>query len=141
MWANDSIQIAFDPRNDAAGADVDGHCGYGADDKEFGVALTPKGPQTYQWTGAPDGKGRMVAEARLAVRRENGFTFYEWALPWALVTEEPVCPGRLIGFNAVFLDTDQKGKTARYWMGITPGICGGKDPAQYHDVLLLPGRD
>jgi hypothetical protein len=33
---------------------------------------------------------------------------------------------------------DQKGKTARYWMGLTPGICGGKDPAAFHDFVLLP---
>ena len=50
MWANDSFQIAFDPRNDAAGKDIDGQSGYGVDDKEFGIALTDlKDPESIPW--------------------------------------------------------------------------------------------
>ena len=136
IWANDSIQIAIDPKNNALSAAFAGSAGYGADDAEFGVALTPKGPQTFQWSGSPDGAGRFPPGAQLAVKRVGDITAYEWTVPWNLVKLAPGA-GRVFGFNAVFLDSDQKGKSARYWMGLTPGICGGKDPAAFHDFVLL----
>jgi hypothetical protein len=137
IWANDSIQIGFDPNNDALPAEFAGKSGYDPDDSEFGIALTPKGPQTFQWSGSPDGAGRFPPGAQLAVKRVDDTTVYEWTVPWELLKLAPQ-PGRVFGFNAVFLDVDQKGKTARYWMGLTPGICGGKDPAAFHDFVLLP---
>jgi hypothetical protein len=136
IWANDSIQIAIDPENNALSAAFAGSAGYGPDDSEFGVALTPKGAQTFQWSGSPDGAGRFPPGAKLAVKRVGDTTIYEWTVPWELVKLTPQ-PGRVFGFNAVFLDSDQKGKTARYWLGLTPGICGGKDPAAFHDFVLL----
>jgi len=71
IWANDSIQLAFDPLNDAVGADFAGSSGYGPDDTEFGVALTPKGPQTFQWSGNPEGPARFPpgTRARGSARR------------------------------------------------------------------------
>ena len=137
IWANDSFQLAFDPQNDSVGARFADRTGYGSDDKEFGIALTPSGPQTFQWAGAPDGVGRLLPQATLAVRREGDRTFYEWALPWELVGSGLPRGNTILGFNAVLLDSDQKGKTARYWMGLTPGICGGKDPAAFHDFVLV----
>jgi hypothetical protein len=118
-------------------AEFAGKSGYDPDDSEFGIALTPKGPQTFQWSGSPDGAGRFPPGAQLAVKRVDDTTVYEWTVPWELLKLAPQ-PGRVFGFNAVFLDVDQKGKTARYWMGLTPGICGGKDPAAFHDFVLLP---
>lgn len=137
IWANDSIQLGFDPRNDAVGADFAGTSGYDADDTEFGVALTAQGPQTYQWSGSPDGAGRFPPGTQLAVRREADRTIYEWTVPWDVVRIAPEA-GRVFGFDAVFLDVDQKGKSVSYWLGLTPGICGGKDPAAFHDFVLLP---
>jgi len=136
IWANDSFQLALDPDNDTPGAAFAGKTGYDDDDKEFGIALTTRGPQIFQWTGAPDGVGRLVARARLAVRREGDLTLYEWAVPWDLIQGSPAAKGAVLRFNAVVLDVDQKGKTARYWMGLTPGICGGKDPSAFHSFLL-----
>ena len=137
IWGNDSFQLAFDPNNDSVGARFAGRAAYGPDDREFGIALTPAGPQTFQWAGAPDGMGRLLPQAKLAVCRKGDRTLYEWALPWELVGGELPRPGAVFGFNAVLLDSDQKGKTVRYWMGLTPGICGGKDPAAFHDFVLL----
>ena len=137
IWANDSIQIGIDAANNACSASFAGTSGYDGDDAEFGIALTPKGPETYQWTGSPDGAGRVPPGVQLAVKRVGDATVYEWTCPWNLLRLTPV-PGRVFGFNPVFLDSDQKGKTARYWLGLTPGICGGKDPGAFHDFALLP---
>ena len=71
------------------------------------------------------------------VRREGDITTYEWTVPWEVARLTPET-GRIFGFNAVFLDEDQKGKTVSYWLGLSPGICGGKDPAAFHDFVLLP---
>lgn len=136
IWANDSFQLAFDPDNDTTGAVFAGKSGYDEDDREFGIALTPQGVQTFQWAGTPDGVGRLVPECHLAVTREGDITRYEWAVPWTLVQSRKPQAGDILRFNAVVLDVDQKGKTARYWMGFTPGICGGKDPSVYHSFVL-----
>lgn len=136
MWPNDSFQVAFDPKNDGVGVAFAGKTGYGADDTEFGIALTPLGTQTFQWAGAPEGGGRVVPNALLVVVRKDDYTIYEWAIPWKCVSKLPMRSGMVFGFNAVLLDSDQKGKTARYWMGLTPGICGGKDPSAFHDFIL-----
>ena len=136
IWANDSFQLGFDPDNDTPGAAFAGKSGYDDDDREFGIALTKLGVQTFQWTGTPDGVGCLADNARLAVRREGDVTFYEWAVPWELLRSGRPEAGSILRFNAVVLDVDQKGKTARYWMGLTPGICGGKDPSVYHSFLL-----
>ena len=137
IWANDSFQIGFDPLNDGLPGEFETTTGYGPDDLEFGIALTPEGPQTFQWTGAPGGQGRLV-DLPLAVVREGDTTRYEWTLPWAQAGGLSPTPGRAFGFNFVLLDADKPGETARYWLGLTPGICGGKDPSQFRTFVLMP---
>lgn len=139
IWANDGFQIAFDPLEDGLPGDFSGTTGYGPDDLEFGIALTPEGPQTFQWTGAPGGTGRLL-DLPLAVLREGEHTRYEWTLPWQYAGKLAPTPGQALGLNFVLLDADKPGETARYWLGLTPGICGGKDPAQF-ETFLLEERD
>jgi hypothetical protein len=135
IWANDSFQLAFDPLRDALPPDFVGRQGYNPDDLEWGIALTPKGLQTFQWVGGPDPNGRLFEFAQLAVERGEEVTFYEWALPWEHLA--PLRPevGRIFGFNFVALDADRP-ETAPYWMGLTPGICGGKDPSCFYNFVL-----
>ena len=135
IWANDGFQIAFDPLEDGLPGDFAGTTGYGPDDLEFGIALTPEGPQTFQWTGAPGGTGRLL-DLPLAVVREGEHTRYEWTLRWAYAGQLSPTPGRAFGMNFVLLDADKPGETARYWLGLTPGICGGKDPSQFETFVL-----
>ena len=135
MWANDSFQLAFDPLNNALGSSFDAQRGYGADDSEFGIALTPQGPQTWQWIGGPGGQERDLSQASLAVKRSHNETIYEWALPWTEVAFMEPEVGMIFGFNFVALDTDRTGR-ALYWMGLTEGICGGKDPSIFNKFVL-----
>ena len=99
-------------------------------------ALTPKGPQTFQWTGSPTGQGRLVAESALAIKREGTDTVYEWSVPWATLGCPQPHAGMALGFNFVALDSDAKGQSAHYWMGLTEGICGGKNPAAFRTFVL-----
>lgn len=136
LWANDGFQIGLDPLNDATGLAFAGKTGYDPDDAEFGIALAPAGPQTFQWTGAADPNGCLVATARLAVCRVGDETCYEWALPWPCVKAMQPKAGTVFGLSFVAIDADKPGESAPYWMGLTPGICGGKDPAAFPDFVL-----
>lgn len=137
IWTNDAFQLAIDPLNDALGGAFRGTTGYDANDQEFGIALTPDGPATYQWHGSPEG-GRTVPEAELAVRRGEGETVYEWALPWRVVGHVTPASGVVMGLNFIALDADAPGEQAAYWMGLTEGISGGKDPAAFNTFVLTP---
>lgn len=136
LWANDGFQIGFDPLNDATGLAFAGRTGYEPDDAEFGIALAATGPQTFQWTGAAEPNGCLVADARLAVRRLGEETCYEWALPWKHVKALRARPGTVFGFSFVVIDADKPGESAPYWMGLSSGICGGKDPAAFPNFVL-----
>lgn len=136
LWAHDSIQLAFDPENDAVPAQVSGKSGYDEDDSEFGLALLPEGPTVYQWTGPGVGPGRVVTQSRLAVVRAEGETRYEWQVPWALLGIKPQ-PGQVFGFGFSVLDADAAGESSPYALGPTRGIYGGKDPSQFLDAVLL----
>jgi hypothetical protein len=135
LWSGDAIQLGFDPYNNAAGAEFSGQAGYGGDGREFGIALTPLGPQTYQWIGSPDGVGRLLPDVKLAVKREGNFTFYEWALPWSLLGREPKS-GMIFKFNMAILDVDKPGGSPKCWLGLTGGICGGKNPSIFPTFVL-----
>ena len=139
IWANDSFQIGFDTLSDALDPAFAGRAGYSPDDHEFGIALTPEGPQLFQWTGGPDPNGRLVPAAQLAIRRDGSETLYEWAVPWGEL--KPLAPraGRIFGFSFVAIDADKSGQSAPYWMGLTHGICGGKNPAAFARCVLMPG--
>ena len=136
IWANDSFQIGFDPLSDGLPGEFETTTGYGPDDLEFGIALTPKGRRPSSGR-APGGQGRLV-DYPLAVVREGDITRYEWTIPWAQAGALSPTPGRAFGFNFVLLDADKPGETARYWLGLTPGICGGKDPSQFRTFVLMP---
>lgn len=135
LWLGDAIQLGFDPLGNALGSDFRGNSGYDNDDCEFGIALTPKEPQAFQWIGSPDGIGHLIPNPRLAIRREGEMTIYEWALPWKSLKIQPK-PGMAFKFNFVVLDVDKAGGGPKCWAGLTDGICGGKNPSLFHNFVL-----
>ena len=142
IWQNDSLMLAFDTRNDALSPKVGGRQGYDANDYEFAIALTGKGPECYCWNAAEERKelGRKLMDFPIAIKKVNKITTnYELAIPLkALLPLKPE-KGRAFGFNFLYLDKDSPGKgSGPYWMGLTPGIHGGKDPSAYKTFILLP---
>ncbi|HRR96774.1 MAG TPA: sugar-binding protein, partial [Candidatus Ratteibacteria bacterium] len=132
IWANDSFQIAFDTLNDGK---LSPGSGYKEDDYEFGIALTPVGPQVFQWAGKGAEGGRLVASAKLIVKRQGDKTIYELSLPWSDLSLLKPEKGRVFGFNFTAIDSDKSGG-AEYWMGLTEGIAGGKNPSLFHNFFL-----
>jgi len=124
IFRGDSVQIAIDPACDATK-------GYNEDDFEIGVALTDEGVQTWVWV---DRLGRDWTRLAAAVRRADGHTCYEIAVPLSVLQVKGQVPRR-IGFDVLVNDADGAGRLG--WIDWTPGIGEEKSPALY-PTLLLP---
>ena len=138
IWMNDCVQFALDMGSDALSPDIGGSLGYdNMNDYDFGIALTPKGPQFYSFV-EPGRSSAGLKPYPVAVRREGNKTRYECGIPWKEIS--PLAPphaGKAFGFNAVIFDIDDETRpTATYWMGITPGIAGGKNPSAFRTFYL-----
>ncbi len=142
MWANDSLQFAFDIGNNALSPVFAGRMGYdGEDDYEFTAGLTAEGPQLYCHLapeGNPLAESLVTGLPAFSIERDDEaqLTLYRIAIPWALL--EPMGQGEAgaaFGFNLCIPDSDD-GRTASYWMGITEGILGGKDPSLFRTFVL-----
>ena len=141
IWGNDSFQIAFDTMNDALSDDLSKNMGYDSNDYEFGVALTPEGPECFCYTAGAENKAldNKTSPFKVMVKKsESGNMIYELAIPWtALAPLKPV-PGAAFGFNLINLDTDKAGKSSLYGVGLTPGIVEGKKPHEFKTFILMP---
>jgi hypothetical protein len=138
IWANDCIQFAFDPLNNALSGDLDG-VGYDADDSELGMALTKRGPQCFCWVSWNESLREKLTDFPLATRKLNKNEIaYEIAIPWEKISERKPEPGGAFKFNFIVLDCDTVGITAPYWLGLSPGIAGGKDPSVFKTFILMP---
>jgi len=126
IWGGDSIQLAFDCLNDAMTS------GYKNDDREFSLGLntkTKRGMIYQSWPFPP-----FAPKANIAVKQKGRYTYYELALPFKCL--KPLMPvaGNVFGFNFVALDKDYK--KVEYWLGLTHGICGGKNPSIFKKIIL-----
>ena len=129
IWAGDCIQIAFDTLNNALGV------GYDSDDRElsFGYSSSAKAPLLSQTWPLPQ---RIPDGCLLACKVNEGSIDYELAIPFALLQPLKALPGSIFAFN--FVATDQDVNRIDYWMGLTYGICGGKDPSKFEKFVLMP---
>jgi hypothetical protein len=123
IWEGDCIQMALcpgPPRSES---------GYGGV-VELGLALTPRGPQVWQWMP----QARDLPGAKLVVSKAKGTLHYEAAVPWAALGGWRPTKGASIGWSFTVNDADGKG--FRGWLEWTPGICGSKDAAAFGRLLL-----
>lgn len=137
VWKGDSIQLAFDPLHDGApdrpASLLETRAriyeeGYGDDDYELGIALTPNGPQASVIRG-PAGVSTGVIEGALAaVRHGGGRTTYEVALPWDALPPLRGADGATIGMDLLVNDSDGE---HRLTLGWADAIANGKYPSRY----------
>ena len=140
IWANDAVHLGFDMANDTLDPQLIGRAGHdGKNDFEIGLALTKAGPQAYEWF-APQGGREVLLEKlpdmELAIRRQGHRTLYELAIPWEDLGGYGARLGNVFGFSFVVMNSND-GSTARYWLGLTRGICAGKDPSLYDGFVLV----
>jgi hypothetical protein len=126
IWQGDSIQFALAPGLP------------GEYDKwyEIGLALTPHGPQVYQWMDIGSNTGRPITSAKLAVKRndQTNETVYELALPWSVIdTTSP--DDRIFSFSFLVNDNDGQGRKGYIEWG--SGIGTVKGPQYFNAVRLI----
>lgn len=102
LWAGDSVQIGLDPllerRPDS----------YGENGHEIGFALTEDGPVVWRWVGRRGQPVGRMKNVKLAIRRLDGRTIYEAAIPLSELA--PLSPDMWpqCGINVVINDSDGK---------------------------------
>jgi hypothetical protein len=122
-WRGDGFQFAVDPswsrRPDTTAA------------VEFGLALTPDGPQVYRWT-PPSG---LVPGATLTVRRAGKATIYDASIPWKELGAAPPAPPHTVGLSFILNDND--GDNRQGWLAYGGGIATEKRADRYATLTLL----
>ncbi len=128
IWQGDSIQFAFDTKNDAIpGAGRDNN------DYEFGISTSG----LWCWH-APAGKkapGKPEhIQTEISKSADGKKVIYRLAIPWKELA--PLTPekGQVFGFSMAIHDRD--GNVRNYYMAFGQGIANGKSPAQYKKVYL-----
>jgi hypothetical protein len=125
-WKGDGLQFAV----------ARGLPGQSTDWYEYGIALTPDGPQVYRWIAPPGVPTGPVTGAALEVVRddEGHVTSYELALPWSELA--PVtADDRQLSLSLLVNDNDGAGRTG--WIQWGSGIGTTKDPGQFRAVQLV----
>ena len=123
LWKFDSVQVGFDMSNRAA-------YGYNEACFEYTVALSEEGPVVKQEVGSTVSTGDASAE----ISREGATTTYRLFFPWEALSGEALERGDVFRMNFVVNDND--GKKRECWIGLTPGIGGGKQPGIFPQWML-----
>lgn len=135
IWSGDSIQLAFNPENDAVESEAPG---YEDDDKEFSFGFSQKTNKAViyrHWPIPP----ADVPEARLTVKRERNHIIYELALPFSEIAPLKPREGKIFGCNFAVLDHDNTGGS--YGMSFSPGVLGGKSPAMFKKFIFTKAKE
>jgi trimeric autotransporter adhesin len=101
---------------------------------EFGVALTPSGPQLFRF-GSNGVANHLVTTGAVAVTRNpDGTVTYEAAVPWS---ELPgISAGAVASFSVAVNDSDDGAR--RGWVNWGDGLTTTKDTATYRPVVFAP---
>lgn len=134
IWMGDCLQVAFRMTPPVP---------FQLPDYDYGFALTPEGVQVYRWISPDRDKdaGELVSSIKTVIKRENGITIYEIAIPQSELKPLQLKEGKIFGFNFVVLDVDEGKPAGFHWIGLTPGIAGGKDASVFRNFLFLRKAD
>lgn len=128
MWRGDSIQFAV----------AEGLPGSSESWYEFGMALTPEGPELFRWrsTVSTDVPALVDHAALLVERIENEkATVYELALPWTELVGIDPHQDRTFSFSILVNDNDGGGRKG--WIEWGAGIGRSKDSGLFRAMQLL----
>lgn len=130
IWQGDCIQFSIDAAFNRSSR-------YDGDDYEYGLALTPAGPQVQRWAAATGHSTGLVANAKVAVVRDEAakVTRYEVALPASEVAPAVLAGGTSVGFSWMINEDDGEGRAG--WAEWTGGIGASKNPSLYGQLVFL----
>jgi len=133
IWAGDSIQIGFDPLNNAEEGN-----GYEKDDYEYTLGLTEKGPEIYGFHNEGKVDERATKEIKLMISKKGNQICYEAAFPWSTLSSFIPDPekGEAMGFALTIMDNEEEKHTQK-WLALGNGIVTGKDPSKFKKMFLI----
>ena len=133
LWEGDSIQwviSAEDVPPRAVRSDLTPQRDY-ISDLNFGLALTPKGPEYRRFLGK-----RGILKYPCNVTRKGNITFYEAAIPWSELGVKPDS-GKALRFSMVVFDKNSEAsKFCPYHLAVTPGVARGMDAGEYRLMIF-----
>ncbi|MEK6793697.1 MAG: hypothetical protein AABZ39_02890 [Spirochaetota bacterium] len=137
MWAEDSIQIAFDVDRDEpwlpnSGRWLNGHRVF-----EYGLAKGNANALVYRWISYSDLPGMCdEPQVKSGIVREGSVTRYDILFPWATLglAERPK-PGRTFGLSVAVNDIDGAG-SKRHGLRLFGGIVESKDPLKFGPLFI-----
>ncbi|MFD0693903.1 OmpL47-type beta-barrel domain-containing protein [Paenibacillus sp. GCM10027628] len=133
LWKNDSVQISLDPLNNRESP-------YGADDTEWGFALTDDGKLLVNIFNStlpnPNGDVSGLTPFRAVRDEAAGRTMYEVKIPSSYVKDLKPGLGGTIGLNVAVNDADlQNGRDD--FIQWTKGTADSKNTALYDSFLFM----
>lgn len=134
VWQNDALQLAFDPLCDATGNDS-----YLNDDIEYTFSMDARGNAIKHCT---TNHSANIKEIRIDIKRNMNKIQYKIFFPWSVLGGFNPKEKRNFGFNLTVMDNDgdiekyPKNKGFNQWLQLSDGLCGGKRPASFRNIIL-----
>lgn len=125
IWAGDSIQFAIST----------GTPGEAAEWYEYGMALTPNGPELYRWMALTGILTGPVTNRQLQITRDEASkdTIYQLALPWSELS--PILPSDgILSLSALVNENDGNGRKG--WIEWGGGIGSNKKSSLFKPILI-----
>ncbi|WP_169088077.1 Ig-like domain-containing protein [Paenibacillus sp. PL91] len=125
IWSGDSIQFAISL----------GTPGEAAEWYEYGMALTPNGPELYRWMAMTGVLTGPVTNRQLEITRDEASkdTIYQLALPWTELS--PIAPSDgILSLSALVNENDGNGRKG--WLEWGGGIGSNKQSKLFKPMLI-----
>lgn len=134
FFVQDHMAVAIDTANDALPDAV-------LDENDFEITMSLN-PDTGNFqvfchrapVNTPMERG--IVEFPAAIQQRDDGMSIEFALPWDRFFATHPVPGQVLPMTFTYGDADVAGKFMNYWMQLTPGIHGGKNPSAYQPFVL-----
>ncbi|MBQ9921881.1 MAG: hypothetical protein IJO52_06820 [Clostridia bacterium] len=130
LWNGDAIQMGFDPNGPNSSEDplspwtIDDETGY--TNMAFGL-VSGEGNTLSSWAWQGPCSGGQVEGAKYNIKRDNGNTTYEIAIPWASIGVAAPAAGNVYGATVVRVLCEYEEDGYNGWLSWGTGICGPQD--------------
>jgi hypothetical protein len=146
LWIGDSVQVGLDLGGDAVPAAFSEQVGYdNINDFEFAIGLVKGRAETFcyqapvssvikEGQSLPSGITTVIERDEVAKE-----THYQIMIPWTFVLRHAPQAGKVFGVNVnIFNGLSAEIPMPRFWMAMSPGVAGGKNPAFFKKAVLSP---
>lgn len=130
LWNGDAIQMGFDPNGPNSSEDplspwtIDDETGY--TNMAFGL-VSGEGNTLSSWAWQGPCAGGQVEGAKYNIKRDNGNTTYEIAIPWSSIGVAAPAAGNVYGATVVRVLCEYEEDGYNGWLSWGTGICGPQD--------------